>query len=159
MKHRRSKRRHLIVAVCGTAAVARCDTSREYLPTGTGHVVQVVSVAAAPNPVKCGSAPRFIPVLFNVVMVNTTSSAVTLSKVGSAGIKVDGATLGPIALQFDSLPFTPILLRANDGQATTQVSMQTPCAVLGRIQLWLYMFTTAGQYATTPMYLTVVPGQ
>lgn len=145
----------LCAALAGMAlAVCGCKDERLFAPNGSANVLQVVSVTPAPSSPSClQGAPE---VLIKVRLVNTTSTDVTVSQVASTGVLLDGTTNNRIALQFDQLPFTPVLVRARDGDVATQVTLKPPCTVLGRIQTQLFLTTEPSGIIATPFfYITV----
>jgi hypothetical protein len=95
-------------------------------------------------------------------MVNTTPNPVTLERVRASGVYLSGAppVVGTITLVRESVPFTPLFLRANDGQALTTVSLAGVCPTsggYGEIQVTLLMETDAGVFATPPLNIAFVP--
>jgi hypothetical protein len=114
-------------------------------------------------------------IYFNLQMVNTTASPVTITSIGSQGSIVranpDSSIVGRIANTYESLPFvgTATTIPAHDGNITLTVSMPTAllCSVdmppsRNGIQQWKDVYTslrvtaTSGQYVTTAYVIRAI---
>ncbi len=135
------------------AALLGCADSTP--PSSAGHTVQVVKAYPAPTTIVCGGGATTFLILVNVYMVNTTPSPVTLVNVSTAALYVRPESLsGRYLLVSQSVPFTPLFLRANDGSNYTTVSVAGTCPAVsayGDFYLSLFMTTDTGQYATPAM--------
>jgi hypothetical protein len=139
-------------------------------PIGSQQVVQIVSVNNDPATPECATDSQTgepgqpsVDVEFTIHMVNTTTDAVTVTRIGSVGKIIESpisSEIGRDALLFESLPFspTPTVLRARDGDVNIHVTMTLPCTVnptpavlaFRRFELSLRVTTTKGQYVTLP---------
>ena len=123
-------------------------------PAHTNGVVQIAEVAANPTTIYC---PNSTTIYINIRLVNTTRDTVTVIGVSSAGVVIRSTSaqlVGQSVYTFQSLSFTPAILRDRDGEATTTVILPVTClsgvAANGYVDAYVALFvtTTAGQYAT-----------
>lgn len=160
--------RHVLIGVMLLpVAVAACGGDDS---TGSSGVVQVATVEYTPTAPTCGAqSVSTYTVAFRIEMVNTTTDAVTVTKVGTNGVIIDGTVeedLGKAAHVFASLPFTPAdaVLRPRDGDVHLVATMTVSCGVHPRpgteayrqISTSVYVTTTAGQYTTLPLSIRVI---
>jgi hypothetical protein len=130
-------------------------------PGTANGVVQIAEVSANPRTLNC---PNPTPIYVNIRMVNTTRDTVTVVKVSSSGLVVRAPSapqlVGQSAYTYDSLSFTPTMLRAHDGNAIVTVVLPAAClrgvALGGSLDAYVTVMvtTTSGQYATRQLTVT-----
>jgi hypothetical protein len=152
--------RSLLAGITGAALLA-CASANDG-PVGSNIVFQIADYRVTATSISCylgHSAPD--SVYFNVHLVNTTDSDVTVTKVGTSGVIVRAeqqATVGHSANSYETLPYNPqpALLVARTGDRTMTVSMPTIrlCSedapdAWKDVYITLRVSTTAGQFNTT----------
>ena len=147
-------------------------------PTSSGFI-HVAQVQINPQTVNCGYNPLAMPpkwvaspdtVALQVQMVNSTSTAATLTTAGTTATIQSSPVATDVGLQvlnFTSLPFTPAdnTIRARDGDVTFRVSLplepfcnsKAP-SFAGTLDLGISirMTTDRGIYTSTPQSLRVI---
>lgn len=149
----------LIAWLSGAALTCDPSTAPKYQA-----LVQIVSVKAAPQNVDCSRVTQYpIPVQFDIHLINTTSNDVTVTNVSSSGIiatSTDSSRVGRQVNMFDKLQFTPATLVAKTGDLTMSAWMTGQCTqpptLTMRVTMTVYITTTAGQYATPPVDITII---
>ena len=128
-------------------------------PASSAYTVQIVDAFPAPTKIRCGGLATPFLILVNVYMANSTSSPVTLLRASSSAQYISPEALfGKNLLVSESLPFTPLYLRAHDGSNYSTVSISGTCPPpngYGKFYLTVFMTTDSGQYATKPMLLSL----
>ena len=145
--------------LCTAFMALATGCAREAPSANDAYVVQITRSVHAPDLVHCGDKPTQFLFLFNVTMVNTTAAPVSLQRVKVSGQYLSAGLVGQAALSYDAAPFTPLSLRAHDGEGLTTVSLGGTCPPLsqyGEIYVTLNLMTETGSYATTPVRLSFV---
>lgn len=149
------RKRCMAAAAWFCIALGGCNQDRLFEPKGTAHLVHIAAATGSAATIQCTAGGAPYEVRYRVTLVNTTADTVWLHRVASHGWQKLSAW-EPIHV-FESLPFTPIVVRSRDGEATTHVTMTAPCPRLpGQTLTTLYLYTNAGQFASPPIDMLVI---